>query len=476
MALRKKKSNKPRENCAIVGIYLKKNNVAEIAKEMLIELNHRGQESSGIATANGKKIVLYKNFGLAETIFSNNGHLPKQHNAVIAVGHNRYSTSGSLVDNQPFVYRDIILSHNGNLTNINKLKKLFFTETKKGEPISDSWYALKLIAQNQSKDLTAKVFQTVTKLQGSFSFIIASCDTLIAVRDPWGFRPLVFGKLGSGYVFASETTAIYAVGGKVLRSILPGEIVSIRKGVIQSTIYSHKNHARCIFELIYIQRPDSVFDEVSVQQFRMRCGSILARKAPVKVDAVIPVPRSGISAAIGLSEELKIPYREGLYTNPYRGAVYGHRTFIRPNGRERAAAEKYSILYEVIREYPRIILVDDSIVRGVTMKELVTKLRKAGAYEIHLRIASPPLKSGCYMGVDFGTNELFAAKYTSMEKRRKFLGVDSLVYLTPSELIEAVLGNSIDEHSKYAFTKYGFCGACFTGNYPIKIKDTIAKC
>ena len=189
--------------------------------------------------------------------------------------------------------------------------------------------------------------------------------------------------------------------------------------------------------------------------------------------------KAGVNLAAletALSEELKIPYREGLYTNPYRGAVYGHRTFIRPNGRERAAAEKYSILYEVIREYPRIILVDDSIVRGVTMKELVTKLRKAGAYEIHLRIASPPLKSGCYMGVDFGTNELFAAKYTSMEKRRKFLGVDSLVYLTPSELIEAVLGNSIDEHSKYAFTKYGFCGACFTGNYPIKIKDTIAKC
>jgi amidophosphoribosyltransferase len=466
----KKKPDKAQDNCAVVGIYLKKNSVAELAKEMLIELNHRGQESSGIATANGSKIVLYKNFGLAENIFSCNKNLPKPHHAIIAVGHNRYSTSGSLEDNQPFVYHDIILSHNGNLTNIHTLKKLLVTETKKKEPISDSWYALKLIAQNPSKDLTDKVYQTVTKLEGAFSFIIASKDTLIAVRDPWGFRPLVFGKLGAGYVFASETTAIYTVGGKVIRSILPGEIVTIKKGTVYSTIYSHKDQARCIFELIYIQRPDSVFDEVGVEKFRMRCGAILARKAPVAVDAVVAVPRSGISAAIGLSEESKIPYREGLYTNPYRGAVYGHRTFIRPNGRERAAAEKYSILYDVIRENPRIILVDDSIVRGVTMKELIIKLRKAGAYEIHLRIASPPLKSGCYMGVDFGASELFAAKQTSMEKRRKFLGVDSLVYLTPAEMVEAALGNPIEEKGKHAFAKYGFCGACFTGNYPISLK------
>lgn len=466
---------KPKDECAIVGVYLKNDSVAHIAKEMLIELNHRGQESSGIAVANGKKIVVSKKKGLAETIFANNGTLPELPHGLIAVGHNRYSTSGNLLDSQPFLYKDIALSHNGNLTNINYLKKHFSLNSKKSEPESDSWYALKLITQSRGKNLTDKVYEVVSKLEGAFSFVIASKDTLVAVRDPWGFRPLVLGKLSSGYVLASETTAIYAIGAKVLRSILPGEILTIKKGRTQSIIYSQKPHSRCIFELIYIQRPDSIFDNVSVQQFRIRCGRILAKKAPVDVDAVIPVPRSGISAAIGLSEELGISYREGLYTNPYRGAIYGHRTFIRPNGRERAAAEKYSILYEVIREYPRIILVDDSIVRGVTMRELVAKLRKAGAYEIHLRVASPPLTSACHMGVDFGTNELFAAKQPSLEARRKFLKVDSLVHLTTAETVEAALGNPINVNGKDVFGQYGFCGSCFTGKYPININGTIAK-
>lgn len=465
---------KPKDECAIVGVYLKNDGVASLAREMLIELNHRGQESSGIAVANGKKIIVSKKKGLAETIFSSNGTLPQLPHGLIAVGHNRYSTSGSLLDSQPFLYKDILLAHNGNLTNASLLKQANSSASKK-EPESDSWQALKLIAQSKKKNLTEKIHEVVTRLEGAFSFIVANKDTLVGVRDPWGFRPLVLGKLASGFVLASETAAIYAIGAKVLRPILPGEILTIYKGRTKSAIYSKKPHAKCIFELIYIQRPDSLFDNVSVQQFRIKCGKILAKKAPVVVDAVVPVPRSGISAAIGLSEELGIPYREGIYTNPYRGAVFGHRTFIRPNGRERAAAEKYSVIYDVIREYPRIILVDDSIVRGVTMKELVTKLRKAGAYEIHLRIASPPLISACYMGVDFGTKELFAANITKLEARRKFLGVDSLVHLTPIESVEAALGNQIDGNGKDVFEQYGFCGSCFTGKYPINIKGTIAK-
>lgn len=464
---------KPQDKCAIVGVYLKNDNVSHYAREMLIELNHRGQESSGIAVANGKKITVVKKKGLAETIFHLNNSLPKLPHGLIAVGHNRYSTSGSLLDSQPFVYKNIILAHNGNLTNIDFLKIKNVKNSR--EPKSDSWQALKLIADSRSKTLTKKVYEAVSKLDGAFSFIIANKDTLIAVRDPWGFRPLVLGKLLSGYVVASETAAIWAIGAKVLRSILPGEILTIYKGRTKSTIYSQKPHSKCIFELIYIQRPDSFFDNISVQQFRIRCGRLLANKAPVKVDAVIPVPRSGISAAIGLSETLKVPYREGLYTNPYRGAVFGHRTFIRPNGRERAAAEKYSIIHEVIRQCPRIILVDDSIVRGVTMKQLVSKLKKAGAKEIHLRIASPPLISACYMGVDFGTKELMAAKIPSLKARREFLGVDSLVHLTPTEIVKAAFGDSVNEKDGDIFEQYGFCGSCFTAKYKLNIKGAILK-
>lgn len=467
--------SKPQDKCAIVGVYSRRTvPVAKICREMLIELNHRGQESSGIAVADGQKIKVNKARGLAEKVFSDEKNLPQLTNPILAVGHNRYSTSGSLEEIQPFLHRKIILAHNGNLTNIRNLEKLFLMKRKVDEPRSDSWLALKLIA-SQRGDLFTKVYQAVGKIEGAFSFVIATADTLMAIRDPWGFRPLVLGKLEDGWAIASESVAIEAVGGKILRSILPGEILTINKNKLQSTIYSQKIHHRCIFELIYLERPDSVFDETVVEQFRIRCGKILGRKAPVKVDAVIPVPRSGISAAIGLSEELRLPYREGLYTNPYRGNLFGHRTFIRPNGRERTAAEKFSILEHVIREYPRIILTDDSIVRGTTMKELILKLRRAGAYEIHLRVASPPLISPCGMGVDFGAKELLAAKFPSLEARRKFLDVDSLVHLTPSELIEAAIGNPINGDGEDVFSQYGFCGACFNGQYPFSIEGVVVK-
>lgn len=468
-------NSKPKDECAIAGIYFKNKSLACIAREMLIELNHRGQESSGIAIANGKKIKIAKGKGLAETLFTNSNSLPAIAHPILAIGHNRYSTSGNLLDIQPFLYKNITLAHNGNLTNINQLKKQLKPDQLSEQPQSDSWYALKLIVQSKGKSLTEKVFAAVSQMEGAFSFVIASKDTLIAVRDPWGFRPLVLGRLGNGYVVASESAAIIAIGAKLMRSVLPGEILTIHKNKTTSTIYKQKIQTRCIFELIYIQRPDSVFDDIVTQQFRVRCGRILGRKAPVEADTVIAVPRSGISAAIGVSEELGIPYREGLYTNPYRGAIYGHRTFIRPHNRERAASEKYSIIQHIIREYPRIILVDDSIVRGVTMKELVKKLRRAGAYEIHLRIASPPLISACYMGVDFGTKELMASDITTIEKRRKFLGVDSLVHLIPAELIEAALGNPINENGRDVFTQYSFCGSCFTGKYPINIEGVISK-
>lgn len=466
---------KPNDECAIAGIYLKNKDLSCLIREMLIELNHRGQESSGIAVANGKLIKIAKGKGLAETLFASNNSLPKIIHPLLAIGHNRYSTSGNLLDIQPFMYKNITLAHNGNLTNIHSLKKQLKPDKLIEQPESDSWFALKLITQSKGKNLTQKVYEAVSKMEGAFSFVIASPDTLIAVRDPWGFRPLVLGKLGNGFVIASESAAVRAIGGKMMRSILPGEILTIHKNKITSTIYKQKIQSRCIFELIYIQRPDSVFDDIVTQQFRIRCGKILGRKAPVSADAVIAVPRSGISAAIGVSEQLNITYREGLYTNPYRGAIYGHRTFIRPHGRERAASEKYSIIEHVIREYPRIILVDDSIVRGVTMRELVKKLRRAGAYEIHLRIASPPLISACFMGVDFGTKELMATSIATIEKRRKFLGVDSLVHLTAGELIEAAIGSPINSNGKDVFAQYSFCGSCFTGKYPINVSGIIAK-
>lgn len=471
-------NDSPRDNCAIIGVYSTTTDIPQILLNGLVELNHRGQEGSGIILANGKEFTMIKDSGLAGIVFTIKHQLPKLDNAKVGIGHNRYSTSGSLSEMQPFLENGIGIAHNGNLTNVAFLKKEYkIPDTMEGAG-SDTRIALAII--NKMKGTEEKrILDGVKLLEGAFSFIFILKDSIIAARDPLGFRPLSLGRLkGNGYVVASENSAFKSMGAEILRDILPGEVVKVsEKGVETLTFLKSEKLAQCIFELIYISRPDSIVFGIPVMQFRIRQGEILARHMP-DVDYVIPVPRSGISAAIGVAgsaaaKKKGIVYMDGLYTNPYRASVDGARTFIRPSGREKAATEKYSANEQILKG-KRVCLIDDSIVRG-SLRLVVEKVRKAGATKVHALIASPPLTHACYMGVDFGDDELLAHKIPDLEERRKYLGLDSLYYLRYSELIEAAVGNSVETNDPSVFAQHNFCGACFTGKYPISIKGAIGK-
>lgn len=468
-----------------MGVYAPGRRVGRLVLHGLIELNHRGQESAGIAVAGAGGIEVAKGRGIAEVVFGFGRAIPSPPGAVLAVGHNRYSTSGGLCDAQPLEYNGMVLAHNGNLTNAAALRTEFEPPSVNGErPESDSAVALQVLSRTPGATVEQQIRRGLGRMQGAYSFVLATRDTLFGVRDPKGFRPLVLGRLEGGWVLASETAAFPRMGAKAVREIAPGEMVRIDgAGVSFRSLgpLSPADPARCIFELVYLSRPDSRVFSQSVERFRRLTGEILARKAPVKADVVMPVPRSGISAAIGYAasataREMGMTYEQGLLTNAYSGLTTGYRTFIQPADRDAAAVMKYSVVEDVVRGRD-LVMVDDSVVRG-SFRRIAEKLRAAGARSIHLRVASPPLVAGCYYGVDFGAGELLAHRLPDMEERAGYLGVDSLVHLSWSELVAAAEATPLPgwgHDDPGVFGAHGFCGACFTGEYPTEVAGVIPR-
>jgi len=442
--------------------------VARITFFGLYALQHRGQESAGITTGDGKELRTFKAMGLVVQVFTEEELAFLKGN--LAIGHNRYSTTGSskACNAQPIVVDcdlgQLALAHNGNLVNTPILAE---QAAQRGEVLTtttDSEIIAKAIASAPGLNWEARIIHTLPKLQGAYSLVMATPTTLYAARDPLGVRPLCLGKLNGGWVVASESCALDTVGATFIREVEPGELVAINGGGVQSYVaVPPTNRAMCIFEFIYFARPDSVINERLVYQTRQEMGRQLAREYPVDADLVIPVPDSATPAATGYANESGIPFGEGLIKNRYIG-----RTFIQPDQRLRDVGVqlKFNPLPEVLKG-KRVVLVDDSIVRGTTTPRVIGLLRKAGAKEIHMRICAPPMRHPCYLGVDLARrSELIAARMT-VEQIREHIGADSLGYLSLQGLLDSVGYNS-DEQSRY-------CRACFTGNYPVPVQLDMDK-
>lgn len=451
----------PREECGVFGI----TGIEKAAEQTflgLYALQHRGQESAGICSINGDaKARVHKGLGLVADIFSADS-LSSLHGRT-SVGHVRYSTAGgSRAQNaQPIVVRyaggDLSVAHNGNLTNAQELRDLLVAEGALFQTTSDSEVIVHLIARSRGKTADDQVYDALQQLEGAFSLVISIGDTLYAAVDPRGFRPLVLGKKGDGYVIASETCALDIIAAEFIRDILPGEILRVRESVVESlpSLKVAPKIAPCVFELVYFARPDSRLWGVSVDRARRAFGRQLARENPAEADCVVAVPDSANAAALGYAEESGIPYELGLLRNHYVG-----RTFIRPSQADRdfGARIKYNPVKDIVRG-KRVVVVDDSLVRGTTSTSLVKFMVEAGAKEVHFRVASPPVRFPCFYGIDMPSRaELIGASRT-VEEIREILGVTSLGYLSLEGMMAAV-------------SDFGpFCDACFSGNYSAPLVD-----
>ena len=458
------------EECGVFGIWTPKSeNVAASAYYALQALQHRGQESAGIALCDEGVFRQRKGDGLVSEVFDKRS-LEELGLGNIAVGHVRYSTTGGKNPNniQPLVVRhckgNLALVHNGNLTNTSQLRKTLEESGAIFHGTSDTESITYTIVENRLKEpsIEKAIEATMYELKGAYSCIAMNPTKLIAFRDPNGFRPLCLGTIpNGGYVVASESCAFDCLGGTFVRDVLPGEIVVINeKGVASIPTHCGKRGNICVFEYIYFARSDSVIEGSSVHRARLRAGEFLAKESPVKADVVIGVPDSGIDAAIGFSRASGIPYTLGFIKNKYIG-----RSFISPSQaqRESAVRIKLSVLKENVYG-KRVVMLDDSIVRGTTSARIVNLLREAGATEVHFRVSSPPFRFPCYFGTDVDSREnLIACKYDSVEEIAKVIGVDSLAYL------------SLDASHKLADTSCGFCDGCFSGNYPVPAPTEIYK-
>ncbi|HEY1653670.1 MAG TPA: amidophosphoribosyltransferase [Candidatus Tumulicola sp.] len=442
--------------CGITGVFAPGRDAARLAYFALYALQHRGQESAGIAAADGGTIRSHKEMGLLSAIFDED--ILSDLSGYIAVGHTRYSTTGSsiVVNAQPLLERtelgDFAFAHNGNLTNTDDLRETL-SPTLVLQASSDSEVLAKLLVESKGT-MVDRMKAVLAVARGAYSIVLCTQDELYAFRDPWGVRPLCLGALpDGGYVVASESCALGTIGARYLREVGRGEIVRISSAGLESfqTAVEDAIPALCMFEYIYFARPDSKFDERSIYMARYAMGRQLAKEHPVEADAVMAVPDSAVPGAIGYAAESDLPYIEGLIKNRYIG-----RTFISPdqNMRSRGVHLKFNPVVENLKDR-RVIVVDDSIVRGTTTPRIVALLREAGAREVHLRITSPPIKHPCYLGVDMATyDELIAANYT-VEEIRQRTGADSLGYLSLDGLIAAV-GRKREE----------MCLGCLTGTYP----------
>lgn len=445
----------------MIGIYCsdENQNAAHLVYYGLYALQHRGQESAGIAANNKGSMELRKGLGLAGEVFR--GERFDNFPGNIAIGHVRYSTAGdgSVKSAQPLAAScrlgEIALAHNGNLVNAESLREMLTDEGVMFHTSSDSESILNLICQHGSRGIEGGIRNAMSLIKGAYVLVITIGDKLIGVRDPYGLHPLCLGKLAndSGYVLASETCALEALDAEFVRDVQPGEIVIIDKEGIKSippSCICKKN--LCVFELVYFARPDSVVDGVSVYDFRRRCGMMLAKQRKIEADVVMAVPDSGIPAAIGYAEASGIPYGEGLIKNKYMG-----RTFILPvqEMRDDAVRIKLATIKHNI-ENKRLVLIDDSIVRGTTLRRIVKHLRDAGAKEIHVCAASPEVKFSCYFGIDTPHREKLIAVQKSPEEICEYMGADTLTYLSEESLRE-VCGEDF------------YCKACFDGNYPMEV-------
>ncbi|MGC7847241.1 amidophosphoribosyltransferase [Desulforudis sp. 1088] len=450
--------DKMREECGIFGIWGPGRDVARLTYYGLYALQHRGQESAGIAVADGRRIRLHKGMGLVPEVFGSDTLDLLQGD--IAVGHVRYSTTGAShpVNAQPLVFHyakgQIGLAHNGNLTNTTELRRYLASTGAVFQSTTDSEIIVNLIARYSQLSLEEAILKAMQDIEGAYSILIITEDRLIAVRDPQGFRPLCMGRLGDGFIVASESCALDTVGATFIRDVEPGEVIVIDKRGVSSCHAQKKPRAHCIFEYIYFARPDSVIDGFTVNRIRRELGRQLAREFRTEADIVIAVPDSGTPAARGYAEESGIPFEEGLMKNRYIG-----RTFIQPsqNLRDVGVSLKLNPIREVL-EGKRVILVDDSLVRGTTSGRIVRMLRSAGVKEVHLALSSPPIIRSCFFGIDTSNEKELIAAHKPLDEICSYTGADSLHYLSLSGLLN-VFGDYRDN----------FCTACFSGRYPVSI-------
>ena len=446
------------DHCGVFGIF----GHAEAAKMTylgLYALQHRGQESAGIAASDGAQLHVHKSMGHVQEIFTPAviAKLP----GASAIGHTRYSTAGdtTLTNAQPVVIDcnkgKLALGHNGNLTNAIELRKKLEHRGSIFQTTSDTEVIVHLIARSNARNLSGAIADALNQVEGAYSLLLLTPDEIFAIRDPRGFRPLSIGRLNGAWVAASETCAFDLIDAEYVREVEPGEMVRISRGGIESIRFApEKQNQFCIFEHVYFSRPDSVVFGKPVNETRERLGSLLAQEHPVDADIVVPVPDSGVPAAVGYAAESGIPFRMGLIRNHYIG-----RTFIEPSQaiRDFGVKLKLNPIRRMI-EGKRVILVDDSIVRGTTSRKIVRLVREAGATEVHVRISCPPTISPCYYGVDTPRREELIAANNSVEEIRKYLGADSLGYVSLKSLRTAVQD-----------TKGNFCTSCYTGSYPTEL-------
>ena len=459
------------DECGVVGVYLNpedekikagKKKAAVLSYYALVSLQHRGQESAGICVSDGENVKIHKAMGLVSDVF-NLEHLTDL-NGFISVGHVRYATAGSkTIENaQPMLIQSklgsVAVAHNGQLVNYVQLREMFEETGATFSSSSDTEVIVKLIARGYKKGLERALTDTIQMIKGSFALCVMTKDALIGARDSNGIRPLCLGQVEGGWVLASESCAIDAMNGIFVRDIRPGEIVIINQDGVLSFDFGEKTSKRsCIFEYVYFARPDSIIDGISVQEARYKMGEQLAKESPVEADVVVGVPDSGLGAAMGYARASGIPYAMGVVKNKYIG-----RTFIAPTqkDRENMVFVKLNALKNDLYG-KRVIVIDDSIVRGTTSRRLVQILKRAGAKEVHFRVSSAPVKFPCHLGIDTPTKAELISSGHDVEEVRKEIGADSLAFISVEGMFEALRSCNKEQ--------YGFCKGCFTGEYPMAI-------
>jgi amidophosphoribosyltransferase len=450
----------PRDECGVFGVYAPESDVARLAYFALYALQHRGQESAGIATSEDGQIMTVRDLGLVSQVFDEDKLRPL--GGEMALGHVRYSTTGSCAwENAQPVWRSdgrqVALAHNGNLINAVELHSELTDQGVSFRGTSDSEIMAALLSRHEADTIEDAVADVVPRLKGAFSTVVMTPEAVIAFRDPAGLRPLSLGRLGDRYCVASESCAFDIIGAELLREVQPGEMISLgERGIETRQVVESERKAFCVFEHIYFARPDSVLEGNRTQVSRRKMGEILWREAPVEADVVIAVPDSGNAAAAGYSKASGIPRDDGLIKNRYVA-----RTFIQPGQelRKHGLRMKFNPLREVV-EGKRIVVVDDSIVRGNTTRQIVKMLRDAGAAEVHMRISAPPIRHPCHYGIDMSTAQEMVAHDRTVEEVAQELDCDSLAYLSLNGVYEAIRS-----------TRETHCDACFSGDYPLERTD-----
>ncbi|SDD62073.1 amidophosphoribosyltransferase [Auraticoccus monumenti] len=456
----------PQDACGVFGVWAPGEEVAKLTFYALYALQHRGQESAGIAVSNGSQIMVYKDMGLVSQVFDEATLASLRGD--VAVGHTRYSTTGASVWQnaqptfRPTATGGLALGHNGNLTNADELES-WLAERPGAQPVShkvamdstnDTSLVTALLATFEDLSIEDAAMEVLPRLRGAFCLVFMDNDTIYAARDPQGIRPLVLGRLEKGWVVASETAALDIVGASFVREIEPGELIAIDRDGLRSRHFAKPDPKGCLFEYVYLARPDTTISDRRVHSTRVEIGRRLAGEFPVEADLVIPVPESGTPAAIGYAEASGIPYGQGLVKNAYVG-----RTFIQPSQtiRQLGIRLKLNPLRDVIAG-KRLVVVDDSIVRGNTQRALVRMLREAGAAEVHVRISSPPVRWPCFYGIDFASRAQLIANGLGVDEICRSIDADSLGYISLDGLVGAT-----------ALPKENLCRACFDGVYPVEI-------